>query len=98
MPSLTSTPAPKVVSNDSSAAKKPTTARNLKVGVWNLRSTEFTEIEAPENTESLFSASSGESVVGEDNRKRVNKKDLMPGGKYRCKPSLAKPIPARKDF
>ncbi|KAL9111829.1 MAG: hypothetical protein Q9187_007870, partial [Circinaria calcarea] len=35
------------------------------------------------NTESLFSGGPGESVVGEDNRTKVNKKDLMPGGKYR---------------
>ena len=93
MPSLTSAPAPRVVSNDPSVAKKPTTARNIKVGVWTLRSTEFTELEPPEKTESLFTPSFDESVVGEDNRKRVNKKDLMPGGKYRCKPSWQSRLP-----
>lgn len=82
-----------MVNGDSSVAKKPTTGGNLKVGVWNLRSTEFTELEAPENTESLFSGGVGESVVGEDNRKRVNKKDLMPGGKYRCKGSCQSRFP-----
>lgn len=74
----------------SGPTKRPPTTGNIKVGVWNLRSTEFTELEAPENTESLFSGSVGESVIGEDNRKKVNKKDFMPGGKYRCKPSFAK--------
>lgn len=59
---------------------------HVKVGVWTLRSTEFVEIEAPENTESLFSGVAGESVIGEDNREKVNKKDFMPGGKYRCEP------------
>ena len=102
MPSLTSAPAPRVVTNGSSVAKKPPTTKDVtngssvakkpttkgvKIGVWNLRSTEFTELEAPDNAESLFSGSAGESVIGQDGRKRVNKKDLMPGGKYRCKPS-----------
>ena len=90
MPSATSAPAPTAVGNHSVTAKKPNPGptvplpRHVKVGVWGLRSTEFTEIEAPENTESLFSGNAGESVIGEDNRKRVNKKDFMPGGKYRC--------------
>lgn len=81
--------------------KKPTPhpgapqSKNVKIGVWNLHSTEFTEIEAPENTESLFSAISpnvDESVIGPDGRKKVSNKDLMPGGKYRGKPSLTKPL------
>ncbi len=59
----------------------------VKVGVWNLQSTEFTELEPPEKTESLFNGGVGETVIGEDGRKKVNRKDLMPGGKYRCKPS-----------
>ena len=95
MPSATSMPVPTAVGNQSVVAKKPKPAprpnpqpKNVKVGVWNLRSTEFTEIEAPDNTESLFSGRPGESVLGEDSRTKVNKKDLMPGGKYRCKSSL----------
>lgn len=79
------TPANGPVSKDPSATKKPTTGKNVKVGVWDLRSTEFTELEAPENTESLFNGTVGESVLGQDGRKKVNKKDFMPGGKYRCK-------------
>lgn len=68
-------------------------SKNVKVGVWNLNSTEFTEIEAPDKTESLFnnppnSPPVDESVIGADGRKKVNNKDLMPGGKYRCKPFL----------
>lgn len=101
MPSLTSTPVQPAVANHGPVAKKPvmphvvngttTTSptpqsKNVKAGVWELRSTEFTELEAPENTESLFSGDPSESVLGEDGRKMVNKKDYMPGGKYRCKP------------
>lgn len=92
MPSatLTSAPVPTAVAKQQVTAKKPNPGpilplpRPFKVAVWNLNSTEFTEIEAPENTESLFSGTAGESVIGEDNRKKVNKKDFMPGGKYRC--------------
>lgn len=98
MPIAISEAAPTATSKQHIAAKKPITrpeapqSKNVKVGVWNLRSTEFTEIEAPENTESLFSASGDESVIGTDDRKKVSKKDLMPGGKYRCKP-LTPPLP-----
>ena len=85
-------------------------SKNVKVGVWNLKSTEFTEIDIPENTESLFSirgdepavgradtgeadtdealneeAGTDETVIGADGRKKVSRKDFMPGGKYRCK-------------
>ncbi|KAF7511346.1 hypothetical protein GJ744_004911 [Endocarpon pusillum] len=86
---LTSAPVPTAVGKQSVTAKKPNLGpilplpRHVKAAVWNLNSTEFTEIEAPENTESLFSGTAGESVIGEDSRKKVNKKDFMPGGKYR---------------
>jgi len=101
MPSLTSTPVQTAVVNHTKVATKPPTShvvdgatstsstpetKNVKAGVWDLRSTEFAELEAPDNTESLFSGDPGESVLGEDSRTKVNKKDFMPGGKYRCKP------------
>lgn len=113
MPSLTSAPAKTAVAKDSGIVKKPlvpqvtngstashTTpqSKNVKVGVWNLNSTEFTELEAPENTESLFSGTAGESVLGEDSRKRVDKKDLMPGGKYRRKSSEQSLLFGKKAF
>lgn len=90
--------------------KKPNTqpvipqAKNVKFGVWNLQST---ELEVPEKTESLFGGPIGhkdesvkdESVIGEDGRKRVSKKDFMPAGKYRCKPFLTSLfLFARKHF
>ena len=75
--------------------KKPITqpvipqSKNVKFGVWSLQST---ELEVPEKTESLFAGPIGdkdETVIGEDGRKRVSKKDFMPGGKYRCELFLA---------
>lgn len=90
--------------------KKPNTqpvipqAKNVTFGVWNLEST---ELEVPEKTESLFGDPIGhkvepdkdESVIGVDGRKRVSKKDFMPGGKYRCKPFLTSHfLLARKHF
>jgi len=102
MPSATSARVPTATSKHSIVTEKPITqpgttqSKNFKVAVWNLRSTEFTEIEAPEDTESLFSGSSGESVIGIDDWKKVNKKDFMPGGKYGCKPSPTKPFPLGK--
>lgn len=71
-------------------------SKNVKVGIWNLHRTEFTEIEAPENTELLFSANADESVIGPDGRKRVNNKDFRPGGKYRCELSPEKLFSLRK--
>lgn len=95
--------------------KKPNTqpvipqAKNFTFGVWNLEST---ELEVPEKTESLFGDLIGhkdeptkdepdkdESIIGVDGRKRVSKKDFMPGGKYRCKPFLTSLfLFARKHF
>lgn len=90
MPSATM--AQPAASNHVSVAKKPVTkpsgpqTRPVKIAVWTLRSTEFTELEPPDNTEALFHGGRGEAVIGEDNRKKVNKKDFMPNGKYRGKP------------
>ena len=98
MESTTSAHAPTATSKHHIGIKQPTRqpgapqSKNVKVGVWNLRSTEFTEIEAPENTESLFSANADESVIGVDGRKKVSNKDFMPGGKYHCEPALTKPL------
>jgi hypothetical protein len=47
----------------------------IKVGVWDLQTNELNE--------SLFNGRADESVIGADGRKKVSKKHLMPGGKYR---------------
>jgi hypothetical protein len=57
---------------------------STKIGVWDLKSQEFTELEAPEATESLFNGIvDTESVIGIDGRKAIPKKHYAPGGKYR---------------
>jgi hypothetical protein len=55
----------------------------IKVGVWDLQTNELNEFQPPEHTESLFNGRADESVIGADGRKKVSKKHLMPGGKYR---------------
>jgi hypothetical protein len=55
----------------------------IKVGVWDLQTSELNEFQPPENTESLFNGPTDESVIGADGRKKVSKKHLLPGGKYR---------------
>ena len=72
----------------SATTARPTTARKVvpiptKLGVWDLQINELNEFQPPENTESLFNGPAGESVIGADGRKKVAKKDLLPGGKYR---------------
>ena len=66
------------------AGQKPSVV-TTKIGVWELQGGDATEIEPPENTESLFNGTftAFESVIGGDGRKPVPKKQLMPGGKYR---------------
>jgi hypothetical protein len=54
-----------------------------KVAVWDLQTNELNEFQPPENTESLFNGPADESVIGADGRKKVPKKHLLPGGKYR---------------
>jgi hypothetical protein len=70
--------------NKPPTGQKPSVV-TTKIGVWELQSGDATEIEPPENTESLFNGTftAFESVIGGDGRKPVPKKQLMPGGKYR---------------
>ena len=91
-------PLPKPITQHKKPIAHPVTpqSKNVKFGVWNLQST---ELEVPEKTESLFQGQRDKSVIGEDGRKRVSKKDFMPGGKYRCKPFLTSLfLFARKHF
>ncbi|KAF3005596.1 hypothetical protein E8E13_000698 [Curvularia kusanoi] len=60
-----------------------TTSVVIRVGVWDLQTSQLNEFQPPENTESLFNGPTDESVIGPDGRKRVAKKHLLPGGKYR---------------
>jgi hypothetical protein len=62
----------------------------IKVGVWDLQTSELNEFQPPENTESLFNGRADESVIGSDGRKKVSKKHLLPGGKYRGKYTIPK--------
>ena len=91
-------PLPKPITQHKKPIAQPVApqSKNFKFGVWNLQST---ELEVPEKSEALFQDKSDESVIGEDGRKRVSKKDFMPGGKYRCKPFLTSLfLFARKHF
>lgn len=100
MPGLVATNVQQIVAGPSHTTKVPSVkpfegtaimhqlqkTKNVKAAVWELRSKEHAEPEAPKNTESLFSGyNPPESVIGIDNRTKVHKKDFMPGGKYRCK-------------
>jgi hypothetical protein len=52
------------------------------VGMWDLHET---DAGAPEESCFLrYTANGGESVIGRDDRRLVQKRDFMPGGKYRC--------------
>jgi hypothetical protein len=79
----------KVTHQKSSTTTARLTATNkmasaaIKVGVWDLQTSELNEFQPPENTESLFNGRADESVIGADGRKKVSKKHLLPGGQYR---------------
>jgi hypothetical protein len=62
-----------------------TSSTATKVGVWDLHVNEMNEFQPPEKSESLFNETPGppESVIGSDGRKKVPKKDILPGGRYR---------------
>ena len=61
-------------------------ARQTLAGIWDLKPT-ATAPPPPESTFQLdMKNPTDESVVGEgDERVKVEEKDFMPGGKYRCK-------------
>jgi hypothetical protein len=72
---------------------------STKIGVWDLKSQEFTELEAPESTESLFNGIlDTESVIGIDGRKAIPKKHYAPGGKYRGQYSPSASHPSSSIF
>ena len=68
-------------------------ARQTLAGIWDLKPT-TTAPPPPESTFQLdMKNATDESVVGEgDERVKVEEKDFMPGGKYRCKLPLPYPI------
>lgn len=56
------------------------------VAIWDLAETSE---KLPSKTESLdYKNERQESVIGSDERERVAKQNILPGGKYRCKHSL----------
>lgn len=69
-----------------------TASTATKIGVWDLYVNEMNEFQPPEKSESLFNEAPGppESVIGSDERKKVPKKDILPGG--RCRSTHAIPV------